>query len=77
MELRNLPLGNFFMSWLREDAGISSTEFAVFSAILVSLYLPLQDLALSILKCLRPSALHHARDDAIRHANRKIADDVE
>jgi len=32
MELRNLP---------REDAGTSSTEFAVFSAIAVSFYLPL------------------------------------
>ncbi|MBD9665555.1 hypothetical protein J2W37_002408 [Variovorax paradoxus] len=41
MELRKLPLGDFFMNRLREDAGISSTEFAVFSAIVVSLYLPL------------------------------------
>jgi hypothetical protein len=39
MELRNLPLRNFFMNLLREDAGMSSTKFAVFSAIVVSLYL--------------------------------------
>jgi hypothetical protein len=39
MELRNLSLGNFFMNLLREDAGMSSTEFAVFSALVVFLYL--------------------------------------
>ncbi|MGO4608373.1 hypothetical protein AB4142_18730 [Variovorax sp. 2RAF20] len=39
MELRNLPLGKLFMNLLREDAGMSSMEFAVFSALAVFLYL--------------------------------------
>lgn len=39
MESRHLLPGNFFMNLLREDAGMSSTQFAVFSALLVFLYL--------------------------------------
>lgn len=39
MDSHNLPLGNFFMNMLREDAGMSSTQFAVVSALLVFLYL--------------------------------------
>lgn len=39
MELRNLPPGNFFINLLRENAGMSSTEFAVISAFVVCLYL--------------------------------------
>lgn len=38
MELHNLSLGNFFTNLLREDAGVSSAEFAVFSALVVFLY---------------------------------------
>ena len=39
MESHDLPPGNFFVTLLREDAGMSSTEFAVISALLVFLYL--------------------------------------
>jgi len=39
MESRNLLSGIFFMNLLREDAGVSSIQFAVFSALLVFLYL--------------------------------------
>jgi hypothetical protein len=41
MELRDLPPGNFFNNLLLEHAGMSSKEFAVISALVVSLYLPL------------------------------------
>jgi hypothetical protein len=40
MELRDLPPGNFFNNLLLEHAGISSKEFAVIGALVVSLYLP-------------------------------------
>ncbi|MBT2334684.1 hypothetical protein J7E49_12310 [Variovorax paradoxus] len=39
MESHNLPPGNFFMDLLREDVGMSSTEFAVISALVVFIYL--------------------------------------
>ncbi|MGJ3704462.1 hypothetical protein [Variovorax sp. AFSI2.2] len=39
MESYNLPLANFFMNLLREDVGMSSTQFAVVSALVVFLYL--------------------------------------
>jgi hypothetical protein len=39
MEPRDLPPGNFFMNLLREDAGMSSAEFAVISALVVFFYL--------------------------------------
>ena len=118
MELRNLPLGNFFMSLPHEDAGMSSTELAAFNAVVVFVFAPAACCAVHELnvklptgkgglrddqrqevgrdaalvppergrcrgiwplgtECLRPSAFHYARDDAIRHANRKIADGVE
>ena len=41
MESHNLPLGNFFNNLLLEHLGMSSKEFAVISALVVSLYLPL------------------------------------
>jgi len=39
MESHNLPPGTFFMNLLREDAGMSSTEFAIASALVVFIYL--------------------------------------
>ncbi|MDQ0591373.1 hypothetical protein [Variovorax paradoxus] len=39
MESHNLLPENFFMNLLREDAGMSSTQFAVLSAIMVCMYL--------------------------------------
>ncbi|WP_200936031.1 hypothetical protein [Variovorax sp. Root411] len=48
MELRNLPLGKFFMNLLRENAGMWFTEFAVIGEIVVSLYFPLLLAALLI-----------------------------
>jgi hypothetical protein len=95
MELRDLPPGNFFNNLLLEHAGMSSKEFAVISALVVSLYLPLLLAVLFMTysfppsaavaagsgllgtECPRPSAFRYARDDAIRHAHRKIADGVE
>jgi len=115
MELRNLPLGNFFMSLPHEDAGMSSTELAAFNAVVVFVFAPAACCAVHELnvklprrksglrddqrqeagrdavlahpsaavasesdplgtECLRPSAFRYARDNAIRHANQKIAD---
>ena len=48
MELRNLAPGKFFVNLLRENAGMGFTEFAVISAIVVSLYFPLLLAALLI-----------------------------
>jgi hypothetical protein len=39
METHSLPPGSFFTNLLREDAGMSSTEFAVISALAVFFYL--------------------------------------
>ena len=39
MESHNLAPRNFFMNLLREDAGMSSAQFAVVSALVVLLYL--------------------------------------
>ena len=39
MESHDLPPGNCFVPQLRDDAGLSSTEFAVISALLDVLYL--------------------------------------
>ena len=41
MEQRDLPPGNFYNNLLLEHMGMSSKEFAVISALVVSLYLPL------------------------------------